>query len=96
MTRPTHAVVAALAEASDLVDAARTLAKTAKANAMPETARQCRAIAHDLDGVRTRLIEDGDEFVPEAIEHIEAATDYLPAHAAHIGRGVRRQPGDLQ
>ncbi len=88
--RPTHAVLSAVTEATDLIDAARVLAKTADRSAMPETAKQCRAIAHDLDGWRTRLIEDGETELDGTLQSIDAATEYLPAHAAHIGRGIRR------
>ncbi|WP_336630779.1 MULTISPECIES: hypothetical protein [unclassified Microbacterium] len=88
--RPTHAVLSTVTDASDLIDAARELAKTADAHGMPETAKQVRAIARDLDGWRTRLLEDGEADIAGALTSIEAATEYLPAHAVHIGRGVRR------
>lgn len=88
--RPTHAVLSAANDASDIIEAARLLATTADRNAMPETAKQCRAIARDLDGWRTRLMEDGETELDGTLQSIGAATEYLPAHAAHIGRGVRR------
>ena len=88
--RPTHAVVSAVTEASDLIDAARGLAKTADTRAMPETAKQVRAIARDLDGWRTRLIQDGEDDLDGALSCIAGATEYLPAHAALIGRGAHR------
>lgn len=88
--RPTFAVISAVTEASDLIDAARAIAKTAERHAMPETAKQLRAIAHDLDGWRTRLIEDGEADLTDALACIAGATEYLPAHAIHVGRGIRR------
>jgi hypothetical protein len=90
MTRPTFAVTAAVSDASDLIDAARALAATAAAHAMPETSRQVRAIAHDLDGWRTRLIQDGEADLDGAVACIEGAAEYLPAHASHVARGLRR------
>lgn len=86
MTRPTNAVVTTVRECTDLIDAARVLADRAKQRRMPETARQVRTIARDLDGWRTRLVEDGEGEVEGARDCIASSADYLAAHAAHIGR----------
>lgn len=89
-TRPTHAVLSAVTDASDLIDAARTLAKTAARNAMPETAKQLRTIARDLDGWRTRLVQDGEDDLDAAVSATLDAAESLVGHAAHVGRGTRR------
>lgn len=85
MSRTVHGT---LRELSDLTDAARLLQLTAEQHQMSATAAQVRGIAYNLDAARTRLIEDHD-YLTVAQAFVAAASEYLPAHAAHIGRSRR-------
>lgn len=69
-----------------LIESARTLHTTAKTLGMDTTARRLRSIVHTLDGARTRLVEDGTEYLPAADAFLTAGEEMLAAHATHIGR----------
>lgn len=82
MSRTIHGT---LSELSDLTDAARILQRRAEERQMVATAAQVRGIALNLDAARTRLIENPD-YLTTAQAFVAAASEYLPAHAAHVGR----------
>lgn len=73
---------------STLVDAGRDLRGEAKAIGLTATARNLSAIIGTLDGARTRLVEDGPEYLDAARAFIDAGAGMLADRAAYIGRVV--------
>jgi len=71
-----------------LMEGATTLRRQARDLRMTSTARQLGSIVRTLDGVRTRLTEDGPEYFDAADAFIRAAEDGLPEYAARIFRNA--------
>lgn len=69
-----------------LVDATRDLCVEAKALGLRDTAKSLHDAARTLDGARTRLVEDGPEYLDAARAFINAAERMLTDRAVYIGR----------
>jgi hypothetical protein len=68
---------------TDLVDTARARAARARADGLDGTAKTLDQIARTLDGARTRLIEDGIEYLDAAWAFVDAGRGALAGmHAA--------------
>lgn len=66
---------------TDLVDTSRTRAEQCRANGMEAQATTLDHIAKTLDGARTRLVEDGSEYLDAAWAFIDAGRKMLAAMA---------------
>lgn len=71
-----------------LMDGATKLRAQARELRMTSTARQLGSIIRTLDGVRTRIAEDGPEYFDAADAFIRAAESGLPEYAARIFRNA--------
>jgi hypothetical protein len=58
--------IAACRALSDLVDSARATRSTALSKRRKEIAHRCDVIAVQLDAARTRLVQDGGEYIDTA------------------------------
>ena len=70
--RSTSTVAAARA-LTDLVDSARATHDRAVSKRRRLIAHRCTVIAVQLDAARTRLVQDGDEYIPTAWAYVDAA-----------------------
>lgn len=81
-----HACRATINRLTALVDSARDLRGEAKMLGLRATARSLHDAARTLDGARTRLVEDGPEYLDAARAFINAAENMLTDRAIYIGR----------
>ncbi|RBO72775.1 hypothetical protein [Microbacterium sp. H6] len=81
-----HACRATINRLTTLVDSARDLRGEAKSLGLRDTARSLNDAARTLDGARTRLVEDGPEYLDAARAFINAAENMLTDRAIYIGR----------
>lgn len=86
MSAQTNACRPIINRLTALVEACRDLRDEAKGLGMRDTARSLHADARTLDGARTRLVEDGVEYLDEARAFISAAETTLTDRAVYIGR----------
>lgn len=77
---------AAINRLTTLVNSARDLRGEAKTLGLRSTARALNDAARTLDGARTRLVEDGAEYLDAARAFINAAENMLTDRAIYIGR----------
>lgn len=75
-----------------LVDSARDLHVEAKTLGMRVTAKELKDASHTLDAARTRLVEDGPEYLEAARAFVNAGERLLTDRAAHIGRTANGRP----
>lgn len=68
-TSPTIAAARAL---TDLVDTARATADRAALKRQRTIAQRCQVIASQLDAARTRLVQDGPEYLDTAWAYVDA------------------------
>lgn len=68
-TSPTIAAARAL---TDLVDTARALSTRATTKRRPGIAHRCQVIAAQLDATRTRLVQDGTDYLDTAWAYVDA------------------------
>lgn len=87
MTAPTKAAADAL---TDLVNTARTRAAEARAEGLDATAAQLDSVAKTLDGARTRLIEDGPDYIDAAWAFVDASRRMI-AKTSPAGVAVLRR-----
>lgn len=73
--------VAALRALSDLVATARTLRDKAVTKRRREIANRCQVIASQLDATRTRLVQDGDQYIDTAWSYVDAGRVALRNYA---------------
>jgi hypothetical protein len=66
---PTIACARAL---TDLVDTARATRDKAVEKRRREIANRCQVIASQLDATRTRLVQDGADYLPSAWAYVDA------------------------
>lgn len=85
-TAEAHACRAAINRLTMLVDSARDLRGEAKTLGLRATARSLNDAARTLDGARTRLVEDGPEYLEAARAFMNAAENMLTDRAIYIGR----------
>lgn len=64
--------VTALAVLNDLVDSSRSLIPVAEKKGHTKVAHRLAVIAHQLDATRTRLVQDGPEYIDTAWAYIDA------------------------
>lgn len=67
---------------TDLVDTARTRRNRAADAGLIATARTYDEVAQTLDGARTRLVEDGIEYLESAWAFVDAGRKFLAGLAA--------------
>ncbi len=75
---PTIAAVRAL---TDLVDTARATRDRALVKHRREIANRCQVIASQLDATRTRLVQDGDDYIATAWAYVDAGRVALRNYA---------------
>lgn len=80
------ATLPALDALTDLVHTARTNADTAVALDRPHNAAALSRMATTLDGARTRLIEDGPDYLPAAWAFVDAARSLIARQAVILDR----------
>jgi hypothetical protein len=88
-SRPTWAVVNLANMLSQLVDGHRSERDRANMWLRPRVAFSLDAAAMQLDAVRTRLVEDGEEFIDEATAFIDAGRINLAKTALYLDRNGR-------
>ena len=88
-SRPTWAVVNLANMLSQLVDGHRDERDRARLWLRPRIADKLDAAAMQLDAVRTRLVEDGEEFMDEAVAFIDAGRYNLSQVALYLDRNGR-------
>lgn len=76
---PTDDERACLRALTDLVDTARHRARVARWKRAPARERHFEGIAHTLDRARTRLVEDGSDYIEAAWAFVDAARKMLAA-----------------
>jgi hypothetical protein len=75
------ATIAAARALSDLVDTARATRDRALEKHRREIANRCQVIASQLDATRTRLVQDGDEYIATAWAYVDAGRAALRNYA---------------
>ena len=75
--------IAAVRALSDLVDTARATRDRALEKRRREIANRCQVIASQLDATRTRLVEDGEEYIGTAWAYVDGR------HTAYRSRPPR-------
>jgi hypothetical protein len=75
---PTIAAARAL---SDLVETARVFRNLAKDKRRRDIAKRCQVIAVQLDATRTRLVQDGDEYLDTAWAYVDAGRRSLGTYS---------------
>lgn len=75
---PTIAAARAL---SDLVDKARNLHARAMDKRRRDIANRCMVIASQLDATRTRLVQDGEQYIDTAWAYVDAGRVALRNYA---------------
>lgn len=88
MTMTTGTEHAALDALNDLIATARTMRDQAGRDHNLGTMHTCDSIAVQLDRVRTRLIEDHDEYLAEAWAFVDAGRLTIARHRARLQRRV--------
>ena len=76
----------ALDALNDLVQSARSNADEAAALDRPHNAATLTSMATTLDGARTRLIEDGPDYLPAAWAFVDAARSLIARQAVILDR----------
>ena len=84
--RPTWARVNLTNELSHLLDSYRDERDRAERMLRPRVAAGLDAACSQLDAVRTRLVQDGDEFVTEATAFIDAGRTHLAKTTLKLDR----------
>lgn len=83
--------IAAARALTSLVDAADAFAQRCDTLDWPMRAGRIREIRTTLDAARTRLVEDGPNYIDAAWGFVDAGRRQLASHRASIERAERRR-----